>query len=157
MAFNFVDFLLYSNSKNIEEASYGTIVTISTMTEFLVNGAQLDPTFSPINTITSITQDGNDLLYTYYGRGIKFDTTITDLDIPVIISGDFGYATVPNDLKLAIYRHIDAVHFSIENHQDNVSKVTNTAGNTTHFRVIRIPPDSSIVYDFYSQRQIVLV
>lgn len=174
MAFNFADFLLYSNTKNIDEASYATIAkgilgslenvykiiveqeVDTTRTMFISSGARFPIPFGPVIDITTVTQDGADVPFTWYGRDVIPTTSLTDTDIPVVLTGSFGYVVIPDDLKLAIYRHIEAVHFSIDNHQDNVAKVINTTGNTVYFREGTIPTAVKEVYDYYSPRQLVL-
>lgn len=60
-------------------------------------------------------------------------------------------------LKLAVYRHIDAVYFALQNKTDSIDKSINAAGNTTYFSKNTVPQASEEVYCFYTKRQIVLV
>lgn len=170
--FNFQDFLLYTGAEASQEMKYATIAAGVTkyieetygiylsnssrvFNVFSENGSTVKLGVTPINSITSITQDGTNIDYTYYGRDIAI--TITDLTIPLTITADVGYVSVPADLKLAVYTHIQAMFYAIENHTTNVSKVVNSTGNTTFFRDLAVPVESSMVYDLYSKRQLVLI
>lgn len=170
--FNFQDFLLYTGAEAAQEMKYATIaasvikyveetygIYLSKSTRvfnrFSENGTSITLGVTPVNSITTITQDGNAIAYTYYGRDII--ASVTDTAIPLVVTADVGYEEVPYDLKLAVYTHIQAMFYAIENHTTNVSKVVNTTGNTTFFRDLAVPMESSMVYDMYSKRQIVLL
>lgn len=172
--FNFQDFLIYSGADASQEMKYATIAAgviryveetyglyleprTETFTLFTEDGSTLPINMHPIDSITSLTQDSVAMEYTYYGRAFTITSTITNVNIPFVLTAKVGYTSVPNDLKLALYTHIQAMFYAIENHTTSVSKVTNSTGNTTFFRDISIPVESSIVYDFYSKRQLVLI
>jgi len=88
---------------------------------------------------------------------------------PTIIKGVFGYVkdvhaidltidtNVNDTLKLAVYRHIDAVYFALQNKTDSIDKTVNAAGNTTYFSKSVVPEASEQVYCFFTKRQLVLV
>lgn len=172
--FNFQDFLIYSGADASQEMKYATIahgviryveetygIHLSaqsrTFTVFSEDSNTLNLGITPINSITSIQQDSADVEFKYYGRDIAISTTGVDFDIPFVVIANTGYAEVPMDLKLAVYTHIQTMYYAIENHTTSVSKVTNATGNTTFFRDSAIPIESSIVYDYYSKRQLVLI
>lgn len=172
--FNFQDFVLFTGVDKANEMKYATIAAgiISyvedtygiylsqaprVLTVFSEDSSTLLLGVTPINSITSITQDALPIDYTYYGRDVSITSSITDYTIPFTVTANIGFSTVPLDLKLAVYTHIQAMFYAIDNHTPNVSKVVNTTGNTTFFRDLAIPLESSIVYDFYSKRQLVLV
>lgn len=170
--FNFQDFLLYTGAEASQEMKYATIASgvikyveetygiylsksSRVFNRFSENGTSIMLGVTPVNSITSITQDSVAVTYTYYGRDIA--ASVTDTTIPLVITADVGYEEVPTDLKLAVYTHIQSMFFAIENHTTNVSKVVNTTGNTTFFRDLAVPMESSMVYDMYSKRQIALI
>lgn len=172
--FNFQDFLIYSGADASQEMKYATIAAgviryveetygiylepkTEAFTIFTEDGTTLPLGIHPVNTITSLTQDSVAMDYTYYGRAFTITSSVTNTNIPFVLTANVGYTNVPQDLKLAIYTHIQAMFYAIENHTPSVSKVTNTTGNTTFFRDIAIPVESSMVYDFYSKRQLVLI
>ena len=88
---------------------------------------------------------------------------------PTIIEGVFSYVkdvhnidlyndvNVNGTMKLAVYRHIDAIYFALQNKTDSIEKTVNSAGNTTYFNKVTVPASSEEVYCYYTQRQIVLV
>lgn len=172
--FNFQDFLIYSGADASQEMKYATIaagviryieetyeIYLETREEsftiFTEDGTTLPISMHPVNTITSLTQNSVPMEYTYYGRAFTVTSSIADVNIPFILTANVGYTVVPMDLKLAIYTHIQAMFYALENHTPNVSKVTNATGNTTFFRDTAVPLESSIIYDFYSKRQLVLI
>lgn len=172
--FNFQDFLLYTGADSNQEMKYATIaagvigyveetygIHLSakdrTFNVFTEDGSTLNLEVTPVNSIISVTQSSIPASYTYYGRAFSITSTITDTGIPFVVTANTGYIDVPNDLKMAIYTHIQTMFYAIENHTTSVSKVVNSTGNTTFFRDLAIPIESSIVYDFYSKRQLVLV
>lgn len=172
--FNFQDFLIYSGADASQEMKYATIAAgviryveetygiyleprSETFTIFTEDGSTLPINIQPVNSITSVKQNDVVMEYTYYGRAFTITSAISDTNIPFTVIANVGYTNVPQDLKLAIYTHIQTMYYAIENHTTSVSKVTNSTGNTTFFRDIAIPIESSIVYDFYSKRQLVLI
>ena len=172
--FNFQDFLIYTGADASQETKYATIAKgvisyvqetygiflepiQSTFKVFTEDGSTLPLGITPITSILSVTQGSALMDYTYYGRALTVTSSIPNTSIPFDVVADVGYVTVPFDLKLAIYTHIQAMFYAIENHTTSVSKVTNSTGNTTFFRDSAIPVESSSVYDFYSKRQLVLI
>jgi hypothetical protein len=172
--FNFQDFLIYTGADASQEMKYATIaagvinyvektygIHLSkaqrSFTVFTEDASTLYLEVTPINSIVSIKQSDVDATFTYYGRALTITSTISDVNIPFVVLADTGYTVVPDDLKLAIYTHIQAMFYAIENHTTSVSKVVNSTGNTTFFRDSAMPVESSIVYDFYSKRQLVLI
>lgn len=171
--FNFQDFMLYTGVDASNEMKYATIasgvlsyveetygiylapvqkdiVLFSDKTKTLTLGV------TPVNTINSVKQDTLDVAYTYYGRGLLLTGTF-DINIPLVVNMSVGFTDVPSDLKLAIYTHIQAMYYSIDNHIANVSKTVNSEGNTTFYKDLAIPLESVLVYDRYSKRQLVLI
>lgn len=177
-AFNFTDFVIYSNITNADSASFATIARGVIGLVKSIYGIQVDPgetiiqnTYitessdatliyiekAPIVSVTSVTHNGVALSYTLTEQTLSVDTTlVTDYTLPVIVTLVVGYTNVPDDLKFAIYRHIEAVYFDVENNVDNVSKSINSVGNTIFYRDSIIPAFSKSIYDWYSRRQIVL-
>lgn len=177
-SFNFTDFVIYSNITNADSVSFSTIahgvigLVKSAYGIFLESGESFIKNVyltatatstvirleqSPITAITSIMYNGSSLPYSLVGQELTIDTTlVTDITLPVIVTMVVGYSNVPDDLKFAIYRHIEAVYFDIENSVDNVEKSINSAGNTVFYRGSTIPAFSKMVYDLYSQRQLIL-
>lgn len=175
--FNFNDYLIYASVKNADVASYATIADgvlgyindvyqialepnpTETLTHYMSSTTDTEIVLqkAPINSITSVTYDGASVDYTFIKQTITLATGVTDINIPVVITYSVGYTNVPSALKLAVYRHIDAVYFAIQNKTDNIDKAINTTGNTIYYNQIDVPHASRNIYDFYSQRQIVLV
>ncbi len=173
--FNYADYLLYAGAKNVNSSLYATVAhgvlgilenqyKIYTEVQTLTSNLWIDDTTfelpaEPVNSITSIINDGDTIdstTYSWYGRDVELTTAITDTRIPLIIEMEVGYTTIPRDLKLAIYRHIDSIIFQIEKDVDGIEKVVNSTGNTTYFRNNVIPPSVEATYEFYSARQMVL-
>ena len=173
MAFSYEDFLLFTKAPNTDakmfsilapavlkviETIYKIKVENTTSYQFtqFIETTEFTPLVTPINSITSITYDGEPVDYTYYGDVITVTSTIPDFGIPLVITVDAGWVTVPDDLKYAIYSHIEHLYFSTMNSTDSVQKVINSTGNTTYFRDSEIPKASRIIYDMYSVRQLIL-
>jgi len=173
--FTFADFLIFTGA-NVNEDSYVTIakgvlnyvkvhygiypeLEIVTETAFLTtNQVSYVPKVFPIIDINSITYDGTAIAnttYSYYGEDILFDVALTDVRIPIVISYDVGFTTVPDDLILAIYRHMSSVYQAIDKNTDNVSKTVNSAGNTTFFVNDVVPLASKQTYEFYAGHTLV--
>ena len=175
MSFSFEDFLLYTKAPEADiklfsaiapsvlayvEDTYGIFLTRTLDKElkyFLREpSANFELPFSPINSITSIVHNDLAQVFTFYGNDIGLSTSINEIRKPVIVVADVGYTDVPNDLKLAVYQHIESLYFRAINSSDNIEKVVNTAGSTTFFREDAIPKGSRLTYDKYSNRLIAL-
>jgi len=172
-AFTFADFLIFSGVTNANEdtyitaakgvlnyikAQYGIYPEDETilLPVYLSSGqTSIIPKVYPIQDIYRIWYDGNlvdDATYSYYGEDILFNTAFTDVRIPVKLELDvgFGDSGVPDDLILAVYRHIAAVYYAIDKHTDNISKTINATGNTTYFTNDIVPLASKQTYIFYA-------
>jgi len=120
--FNFQDFLIYTGADASQEMKYATIAAGAigyveetygihlskanrSLTVFTEDGSTLPLGVTPINSITSVTQDAIPMTFTYYGRALTVTSTITDTNIPFVVIADTGYDTVPHDLKMAVYTH----------------------------------------------------
>jgi len=170
--FNYADYLLFAAAKDVNHAlyatvaggvlgllknSYGIYVEAETLTyNKFVESTVFDFNVAPVQSVTSITYDstlyvdGTD--FSWYGRDVVLTSAIADTRIPLNIVLEMGYALVPADLKLAIYRHIDATIFALENDTDSIGKVTNSTGNTVAYRDDIIPSAVRATYEFYSER-----
>ena len=169
--FSYADYLLFAGASDINPVLFSTVAAgvighlkgtyliypeIETLTTNIFISS---PTFylpaAPVNTITSITYGGSVMSnskYTWYGQDVVLTTPITDYRKPVTLVLEVGYTEIPEDLKLAIYRHISAVIFDISKDTDNIDKTANSSGNTTYYRQSAIPEASKNTYDFYSPR-----
>jgi len=174
MSFSFEDFLLYTKAPESDikvlsaiipgvltyvEDAYGIILENSTKTikHFLrVSGSTFELPIAPVVSIDSIVYDGLTQEFTYYGNDVVLATSISDIRKPLVITLNVGYISVPNDLKLAVYQHIESLYFRMKNSSDNIDKVINTTGNTTYFNESAIPVLSRLTYDKYSNRTIVM-
>lgn len=173
MSFSFEDFLLYTKAPEADirlfsaiapsvltyvEDTYGIFLsnTIAKELKYFLReaGSNFELPFSPINSITSVTYDGSAQIFTFYGNDVELSTSVSDIRKPLTIIADVGYTTVPNDLKLAVYQHIESLYFRAINSSDNIEKVVNTAGSTTFFREDAIPKACKFIYDKYSNRLI---
>lgn len=171
--FNFQDFVLYTGADSANEFKYATIaagvlayvedtygIYLEEVTKdfsiFSEDASTLVLGLTPITSINSVKQSTVDVAYTYYGREVTLTGTFDDA-IPLDVNITLGYTSVPSDLKLAVYTHIESLFYAIQNHLSNVSKTVNSEGNSTFYRESAIPLESSMVYDRYSKRQIVLV
>jgi hypothetical protein len=170
--FTFADFLVFSGTSNTNEDTYVTIakgvisyineqygiypeLATVTKTIFLSTGqVSIQPNLSPIVTVDSIVYDGttyvDEVDYTYYGEDILLTTAVTTIRKPLTITYSVGYTSVPDNLILAIYRHILAVYHAIDKHADNISKAVNTEGNTTYLINDVVPLASLQTYNFYA-------
>jgi len=172
-AFSFADFLIFSGVTNANEDTYITVAKgvlnyiktqygIYPETEtillpvYLTSGqTSVTPKAYPIQNVYRVWYNDeliDDTTYSYYGEDILFDTAVTDTRIPIKLELDvgFGDSGVPDDLILAIYRHIAAVYYAIDKHTDNVNKTINSTGNTTYFTTEVIPLASKQTYLFYA-------
>lgn len=170
--FTFLDFTVFAGATKVNEDSYVTIAKgvlgylknqygifteVETITHpmFLESGQRsVIPTVYPITSVYRIWYDDglvDDTTYSYYGEDVLFTTAFTDVRIPVKFELDVGYPDgVPDDLILAVYRHILAAYHSIDKHSDNVSKTINADGNTTYFLNEEVPLASKNTYAFYA-------
>lgn len=171
-AFTFADFLVFSGASNVNEDTYSTIAKgvlnyikkqygiypetetiIETM--FLSSGqVSITPKVFPIVNVYRLWYDSDlidDTTYSYYGEDILMNTALVDIRKPLLVELDMGFeGSVPDDLVLAIYRHIISVYHAIDKHTDNVSKVVNSDGNTAYFISDVIPLASKQTYQFYA-------
>lgn len=172
MSISFEDFLLYTKAPEADikifsaiapgvltflEDTYGIFVESSTkeIKYFLrSSGTTFELPIAPINSISSISYDGLDQPFTFYGNDIVLTNSVTDIRKPVLVTASVGYTNVPHDLKLAVYQHIESLYFRAKNSSDNIEKVVNTAGNTTFFREDSLPKFSKDTYNKYSNRLI---
>lgn len=172
-AFTFADFLIFAGVSNANEDTYTTVAkgvlkyikeqygiypedeTIVLRT-FLESGQRsFIPKAYPIQNVYTLAYDGdllNDGDYSYHGEDILLTTALLETRKPLVVSLDvgFGDAGVPDDLILAIYRHMEAAYYAITKHTDNVDKVINATGNTTYFAKDVIPAASIETYRFYA-------
>lgn len=173
MNFNYADFKAFSGSTDINEHAY--VVIAQGVLDYIKNQYGIFPEVEsaqtlniwldknqkvfnipaePITTLISITYDGTLLDpttdYSYYGRDVVLTTALTDPRIPLEVTADLGYVDVPLDLKLAVYRHIEAAHFSIKQHTDSISQASNSTGNTTSYRDNEVPRPSLNTYRYYA-------
>lgn len=173
--FTFADFLVFAEITEVSESTYVTIAkgvigylnnqygifpeteTISKKYFMGTTDTTFTPPVFPICEIYRVWYDGNIVdneTYSYYGEDIEFDAAPASADArkPVTIEMDMGFgdAGVPDDLIMAVYRHILAVYFAIDKHTDNIDKVLNATGNTTVYRHDVIPLSSKNTYEFYA-------
>lgn len=173
MSFSYEDFLLFTKAPESDKKLFATIIpgvlklvedTFGiyveakdiTYTYYAIDTSTIDLPIAPINTITSITYDSSLLDFTFYGRDILLTNSLSDTRKPLTVVCNVGFANIPEDLKLAVYQHIESVYFSIKNSTDNVEKVVNTSGSTTFFREDALPKFSKDTYDKYSNRRLIL-
>ncbi len=169
--FNYADFLLYTGAANINNTLFSTVAhgvlgTLKNQYNIYIEAETITSTIfidsevfelpaNPVNTLNSLTYDGvivDPTTYSWYGRDVLLTIPFTDYRIPVVASLDVGYTEIPTDLKLAVYRHIDAIIFSIEKGTDSIEKVLNSTGNTTYYRNDIIPLPVLSVYEYYTAR-----
>lgn len=172
-AFTFADFLVFAGTSDIQEDTYVTVAkgvlsyikrqygiypeseTIA-LPVFLESGqVSITPKAYPIENVYRLWYDSNlidDGTYSYYGEDILLDIALVDVRKPLTLELDvgFGDAGIPDDLILAVYRHMLAVYYAIDKHTDNVDKVLNATGNTTYFTNDVIPLASKQTYQYYS-------
>jgi len=169
--FSFQDYLLYTGATDANIYLYSTVASgvlgvlnneynIYPVQESITKTLFIDSTSfrllaTPVVSITSLTYDGaviDPALYTWYGEEVTLSTPITDYKKPITAVLSVGYVVIPQDLKLAIYQHIDAVIFAIQKQTDSIQKVVNSTGNTTFYRDTAIPKRVLAVYEYYSAR-----
>lgn len=178
--FTFADFLVFAGATGINEDAYSTIAKgvlnyvkehygiypeVQTIAQkyFLLSGQlSVTPKAYPIVDVYRLWYDGDlvdDDTYSYYGEDILLTTALADVRIPLIVELDVGYeaGTVPDDLILAIYRHILSVYYAIDKHTDNITKSVNADGNTTYYNDTVIPPASKQTYQFYAAHTLLMV
>ena len=169
--FSFDDFTVFAETTNVNENMYSTIakgvigflnrtygiypeVTTFVHTAFLEAGQlSYTPTLIPINSVYRIWYDDDmldDDTYSYYGEDVLFTNQFSDARKPVLFELEVGYEDVPDDLILAVYRHILAVYHAIDKHTDNLSKSINSDGNTSYYNNDVVPPASKQTYEFYA-------
>lgn len=172
-SFSFADFMVFTGAKNVSEDMYSTIArgvisyvkrhyNIYPEAETIVQNVYLEtnqtsftPKAFPINNVYRIWYD-NDMLddstYSYYGEDILLDTAVEDIRKPLTLELEVGYTSpnCPDDLVLAIYRHIVAVYHAIDKHTDNLSKSINSEGNTSYYNNEVVPPACRETYQFYA-------
>lgn len=127
-----------------------------TFNEYSSDGSTVYLEYTPITTISSVKYDGEEVEYTFKDNKITLTTSISDTSIPLVITATMGYTTIPNDLKYALYAHIQSVMFVQRENIANVSKTVNSTGNSTFYRDGSVPSDSLRVYNYYSKRQLLL-
>jgi len=171
--FTFADFLVLAGTIDIQEDTYITVAkgvlsyikrqygiypeseTIA-VPIFLKSGqVSIIPKVYPIENVYRLWYNNeliDDTTYSYYGEDILLDTAVTDVRKPLTLELDMGFGTkgIPDDLILAIYRHMLAVYYAIDKHTDNVDKTLNATGNTTYFSNEVIPLASKQTYMFYA-------
>ena len=173
-SFSYADFKIFARATNINDDMYATIakgviayvrnqyrlyLTSEDIewTTFLASGTvSYTPIVAPINAIIAVWYDYDLVDFTYYGDDVELTTTLTDYRKPIKLTMDVGYADgeLPDDLRLAVYRHIIAVYQAIDKHTDNISKVNNTDGNTTFYISDAIPIAVKMTYEFYASSPI---
>lgn len=173
MSISFEDFLLYTKAPEADIKIFSVIApgVIAYLEEFygifieqVLNkeityfarstGTTFELPISPINSISLIKYNEIEQPFTFYGNDIVLTNSITDIRKPVLVTVNVGYTNVPQDLKLAVYQHIESLYFRAKNSSDNIEKVTNTSGSTTYFREDSIPKFSKDIYNRYSNRLI---
>lgn len=141
------------------ESIYGLKLSVDTFdyNAYTTDGKTYTFGITPITSINSVTYNGSavDYTYDYTSQTITLTTSVQDLSIPIIINLTAGYTNIPSNLKLAIYTHISDVIFRLENHTSSITRSSNSTGNTITFSQDSIPYSSSVVYDFYSKRQVI--
>lgn len=172
--FTYSDFKLFSGATEVNEHAYvtiahGVIEYIKTMygiypeaeditvDQFIPAGrTSFYIQVNPVNSITSITYDGTvyveDTDYTFYGDDVELTTALTEARKPLTLALNVGFTEIPYELKLAVYRHIEAVYFAIDQHTDNIEKTINPSGNTTYYITEAVPPASLEIYRYYAGR-----
>ena len=172
--FSYADYLLFAGATDVNPVLFSTVAAgvlgllkgtyyiypeIETLTtNIFISSLAFYLPATPVNTITSVTYDGSLIPsdhYTWYGQDVVLTTPITDYRKPLTLVLEVGYTIIPEDLKLAIYRHISAVIFDISKGTDSIEKAINTSGNTTYYRQSGIPVAVKDTYDFYSPRTLV--
>ena len=171
--FTFTDFMVFSGVTSVNEHTYVTIAkgvlgyinnhyNIYPEVETIIQKQFLEPKqlsilpkAYPIENVYRLWYDGElieDTAYSYYGEDILFDVEFVDVRKPLTLELDVGFQNnaVPDDLVLAVYRHIAAVYHAIDKHTDNISKSVNSDGNTAYYNNDVVPPASKQVYEFYA-------
>jgi len=169
--FSFSDFKVFAGATNVNEDSYSTIAKgvisfvnrtygiyplADTVTQNVFlgdNQTSYTPRLQPTNSVVSITYDSNPITaFSYYGEDILLESAITEIRKPVTLELDVGFplGEIPDDLILAVYRHIVAVFHAIDKHTDNLSKSVNSDGNTSYYNNDIVPPSCKQTYEFYA-------
>ena len=175
--FNFADFTSFAGETELNDTTYATIArgiidyvenqykihfsdTIITLPIWLESGqTTIDAPVYPMNNIVKVEYDGVELTsdeYSWYGRDILLVTALTDIRKPITFTLDVGFETsIPGDIKLAVYRHIMSVYFSIKKHTDNLEKAVNSQGNTSYYAQDVMPIASKQTYEYYTARRLI--
>ena len=173
--FTYADYLLYAGAKDVNDSLFATVArgvlevleaqyfifpeATTIERNIFITTTTFELPAQPVISINSITYDGELLdsdTYSWYGQDVELDTIVTDLRKPLVVSLEVGYTTIPSDLKLAIYRHIDAIIFAIDKGTDSIDKIVNSNGNTTYYKETLLPKAVSAIYEFYTARTQVL-
>ncbi len=171
--FTFADFLVFAGTSDIQEDTYITVAkgvlsyikrqygiypeseTIALQVFLDPGQVSITPKVYPIENVYRLWYDSeliDDTTYSYYGEDILLDVALTDVRKPLTLELDVGFGAkgIPDDLVLAVYRHMLAVYYAIDKHTDNVDKTLNATGNTTYFSNEVIPLASKQTYMFYA-------
>ena len=175
-AFNFNDFMLFANVKEIDQQTYATIAagvldliasqygiyTATTTIKKLVYLQSATAVFAleygPLQEIDDITFNGDSLDYTTFefSEVIALSAAVSSNRIPLYVTAVVGFdgtlLVLPQDLKLAIYRHIESTFLAIRNNTDTLEKVINATGNTMYYNAAAIPDAIKIVYNYYTYK-----
>ncbi len=174
MSFNFTDYLIYSQNAGASKESVAVIaqgvlayvnnvysITLETNDSYAFKqtvpaGTTFTLDVFPVSSIDAITtSSGTSLGFDYLNYEVTLDSTLLS-ETDVMIECRILANTSHNDLKVAIYRHIDAVLYATTNHTDSIAKVVNSSGSTTYFLNESVPQACKEVYEYYSPRQVVL-
>jgi len=140
---------------------YGIYPEVETIQikQFLGNNTlSFTPEVYPIQNVYRIWYDAELIEdFSFYGRDILLATPLPNYRIPLILELDVGFPTIPDDLVLAIFRHIEAVFYAIDKHTDNSLKVISTTGSTTYFVNDVVPLASKETYGYYAGRTLAKV
>lgn len=173
--FSIQDFLIFIGEPEAKRPKYSMIAagvlalvssvykielepSVRTSSLYFTDGLTYQLEVSPVSDIVSIKYNNveQDFTYNQDTQTITLATRLSDVSIPLEVKLEIGYKTIPYDLKMAIYYHIQHVYYMNENNMTNILKVINTTGNTVYYRDEHIPDVSRTVYDFYSRRQLIV-
>ncbi len=169
--FSFTDFIIFSGATNVSEAMYSTIAKgvlgyinnqynvypeVTTIVKAVCSTAgqrSFIPKAYPVTGVYRVWYDSDmldDTTYSYYGEDILLASAVTDVRKPITFELDVGFTDVPDDLVLAIYRHILAVYQALDKHTDTLSKSVNSDGNTSYYTNDVVPAACRETYEFYA-------
>jgi len=175
-AFDFNDFLLFSNAKEIDEHTYASIsagvldfvanqygiytdtMAVNKLVYLNLGQSTFEFEYGPLQEVDSITFNEADIDFETYefSQVINMAAAIPSHQIPLMIYATVGYDGIvlqlPQDLKVAIYRHIEEVFFAIKNNVDNLEKVINATGNTMYYHTGYVSVPVQNIYNFYSYK-----